>query len=147
MMNSPCGPIVVHGEGEVIIHWILNVHVADSIGQDIPAANVTATYPNATLAESKLTDTEGKAKMTMMEKMINATGEYPVGNYTVMATYDIYSDETEVNMTENRQVNLTLTDFVIPEFPSILIIPLFIIATSLVAFGYQKRREINTQVP
>jgi hypothetical protein len=99
MTNSPCSYIIIYYEARVVIHWILNVHVTDSIGQDVPAANVTITYQNATSAQSKLSDIEGKAKMIMMEKMMNTTGEYPVGNYTVEATYDIYSDGTEVNMT------------------------------------------------
>ncbi|MCK4481756.1 hypothetical protein KAU55_00910 [Candidatus Bathyarchaeota archaeon] len=30
---------------------------------------------------------------------MNATGEYPLGNYTVEVTYESYSDYTTVNMT------------------------------------------------
>jgi hypothetical protein len=143
MVNSPCSYIIIDYEGKVVIHWILNVHVTDSIGQDVPAANVTITYPNATLAQSKLSDVEGKTKMIMMEKMMNATGEYPVGNYTVEATYDIYSDGTEVNMTENRQANLMLENFIIPEFPSIHILFLFIIVASCMIIGCRKKRKAD----
>ena len=74
-----------------------------------------------------------------MEKMVNATGEHPVGNYTVEATYDIYSASTSMNMIDNEQITLKLEDFVIPEFPSILILPLFIIATLITAIIYQRK--------
>lgn len=145
MVNSPCSYIIIDYEGKVVIHWILNVNVTDSIGQDVPAANVTVTYPNATLAQSKLSDINGKVKMIMMEKMMNSTGEYPVGNYTVEATYDIYSDGTEVNMTENRQVNLTLENFIIPEFPSIPILYLFILIASSMIVGHRKKRKADKE--
>lgn len=69
---------------------------------------------------------------------MNLTGEYPVGNYTVEATYDIYSDETSVNMTENKQTTLRL-NFIIPEFPSLIILALFMIATLLAALVYRRK--------
>ena len=79
-----------------------------------------------------------------MEKMMNATGEYPVGNYTVEATYDIYSDQTTANMTENQQITLTLEEFVIPEFPSFLILPIFIITTLLTVIFYRRRQTTTS---
>ena len=113
----------------------------DSIAQDGPSANVTATYQNTTVAESQLTDANGWARLTLMEKMMNATGDYPVGNYTVEATYDIYSDDAKVNMTDNKQITLTLEDFVIPEFPSFLILPISIIATLLAVIIYRRKHS------
>jgi hypothetical protein len=113
------------------VYWYLGVHVVDSINQDVPSANVTATYPNATVAELKLTDANGGTKLKLMEKMVNATGEYPVGNYTLEAIYYIYSDTTTVNMTENQQITLTLAGFIIPEFPEFLILPLLMMTTLL----------------
>jgi len=131
----------IEQSARVYVYWYLGVHVVDSINQDVPSANVTATYPNATVVESKLADANGWARLTLMEKMMNATGDYPVGNYTVEATYEIYSDATTVNMTENQQFTLTLADFVIPEFPSFLILPLFMIATLLAVIVYIKIRK------
>ena len=112
----------------------------DSIGQDVPLANVTATYPNLTLAESKLTGADAWVRLTLMEKMMNATGDYPVGNYTVEATFEVYSDESTENMTGNQQATLTLESFIIPEFTSLIILPLFMTLTLLVAFLYDRRR-------
>ncbi|MCK4482455.1 carboxypeptidase regulatory-like domain-containing protein [Candidatus Bathyarchaeota archaeon] len=129
----------IHEEGKVYVNWYLGVYVVDSIGQDVLSANVTVTYPNAIVAESKLTDANGWARLTLMEKMVNATGDYTVGNYTVEATYEIYSDQTTVNMTENQQITLTLEDFIIPEFPSFLILPLFMIITLLIVIAYRRK--------
>ncbi len=132
LVNSNFTLTDLAGESEVYVSWYLFVNVVDSLIQDVPLANVTATFPNATLAESKFTDAEGWARFTLLEKMLNATGAYSVGNYTVEATYDAHSDATTVNMTQSQQITLTLIDFVIPEFPSFLILPLFIVATLLV---------------
>jgi hypothetical protein len=139
LLNTTYNNLDIRDSAKVHVSWYLDVHVIDSIAQNVPSANVTATYPSATVAESKLTDANGWARLTLMEKMMNATGEYPIGNYTVEATYDIYSDETSVNMTENKQITLTLEDFVIPEFPSFLILPVFMIATLLALIVYRRK--------
>ncbi|MGD8566321.1 MAG: hypothetical protein PVF96_08245, partial [Candidatus Bathyarchaeota archaeon] len=72
--------------------------------------------------------------------MLNVTGEYIIGNYTIEATYDIYSTSTSVNMTENKQITLKLEDFVIPEFPSTLILPIFM-TIILLAVTINKRKQ------
>jgi hypothetical protein len=76
-----------------------------------------------------------------MEKMMNVTGSYPVGNYTVQATYETHSKNTTVSMTENKEIALSL-DFVIPEFPSFLILPLFMIATLLAVIVYKRKHPV-----
>jgi len=126
-------------EGKVYVSWYLDAHVIDSIGQDVPSANVTAAYPNATIAESKLTNANGLARLTVMEKMMNSTGDYPVGNYTIEASYGTHFNSTTVNMTGNREITLSL-DFVIPEFPSLLILPLFMTATLLAVIVCRRKR-------
>ena len=140
LVNSTYYSTRLHDSGRIYISWYLGVHVIDSIDQDVPSANVTATYPNATVVESRLTDANGWVRFTLLEKMMNTTGEYPIGNYTVEATYDTHSDSTTVNMTENQQITLTLADFVIPEFPSFLILPLFMIATLLAVIVYGRKQ-------
>jgi len=140
LVNSTCVIYQISHQSMVYVSWFLDVNVEDSIGQAVPSANVTAVYPNATLAESKLTDSNGWTRLTLMEKIMNFTGEYLFENYTIKATYDIYSDETSVNMTGNQQTTLTLEDFVIPELPSLLILPLFMIASLLTAVAYRKKR-------
>ena len=114
-MNSTTNkPPEIYDQSKVFVSWDLNVHVTDSIGENIASANVTATYPNATTADSKLTDANGWSRMMLMEKTMNATGAYPIGNYTVKASYWSYFNQTTVNMTGNREIILTLDGFVLP---------------------------------
>jgi hypothetical protein len=128
-----------YGETRIQIFWYLDVHVVDDVNQDVPSANVTATYPDTTLAGSRLTGEDGWIRLTLMEKIKNATGEYPVGIYTVEATYETYSNTTTVEMTGTKQITLTLEGFIIPEFPSFLLLPLLIIATLLAVIVYRKK--------
>jgi len=130
------------GDATIQVFWYLDLHVVDDINQDVPSANITATYPNATLAESKLTGADGWTKLLLMEKIQNATGAYPVGLYTVEAAYETYSNTTIVEMTGPQQITLTLEGFIIPEFPSFLILPLFVIATLLVALVNRRKRLV-----
>jgi len=132
-------------EGQVYVSWYLDVHVTDSIDQDILNANVTVRYQNATVAETKQTDANGLARLTLMEKMMNDTGEYPVGNYTVEAMYDIYSASTSINMTENKQITMKLEDFVIPEVPSFFILSLFMIATLIAVIVYRRKHQTRNK--
>ena len=141
MLNSTYAHLYVKGVAKVHVSWCLDVRVEDSIGQDVPSAFVRTFYPSelGLILVSGFTDARGLVRLALPEKMMNATGEYPVGNYTVRVTYDIYSDDTTVNMTENKQITLTLEDFIIPEFPTFLILPLFMIATLLAVIVYRKK--------
>jgi len=133
----------IHDQSEIHLCWYLAVHVIDSVGQDVPSAFVRTFYPSepGLIIVSGFTDTQGLVRLTLPEKMMNATGEYPVGNYTVEATYDIYSASASINMTENKQTILKLEDFVIPEFPSFLILPLFMMATLLAVIVYKRKHS------
>jgi hypothetical protein len=142
LVNSTFTEHYLYNQSRVFVFWYLDTHVIDKLSQDVPSANVTATYPNATAAESMLTDLNGWARLTLIEKMLNATGEYPVGNYMVTATYEIYSNQTEVNMTGNQVVTLRLEDFVVPEFLSTLALSLLVTAT-LLAMLLRKRKLIH----
>jgi hypothetical protein len=146
LVNSTFTEHYLYNQSRVFVFWYLDTHVIDKLSQDVPSANVTATYPNATVAESMLTDLNGWARLTLMEKMLNATGEYPIGNYTLTATYEIYSNQTEVNMTGNQVVTLRLEDFVVPEFSSILILPMLMTAV-LLAFVIRRRKPTHASKP
>ena len=88
----------------------------------------------------ELTNANGWARLTLLAKKMNATGEYPVGNYKVEATYDIYSNSTTINMTDNQIITLRLSGLVIPEFPSFLILTLLMIATLSAIITHRKAR-------
>lgn len=144
LVNSTSNTYSIYDQSEVYVSWHLDVHVVDSIGQDVPSANVTATYPNATVAESKLTDENGRTRLILMEKMMNATGEHPIGNYTVTAEYEVYMGQESVNMTGNQEIIISLP-FIIPEFPKALLLPILIIITIGVAVsrGSLVRRKLE----
>ncbi len=131
--------------GRVTVSWYLDVHVVDDVAQNVPSANVTATYTNTTVAESKLTDANGLTRLILMQKMLNASGQYPVGNYTVEATHGIYSNNTSINMTGNQEITLTLNGFIVPEFQSLLILPLFMTLTLVVVIVSRRRHSMKTK--
>lgn len=140
LVNSTYTSCSIYNSSKVYICWYLDVHVVDSIAQDVPAANVTAIYPNDTLAESELTDTDGWARLTLTERMMNVTGDYPVGTYTVNATYLSYSSGIGLTIIGNQAITLTLEGFVIPEFPYFLILPFFMITIALAVIAYRRIR-------
>ncbi len=139
LMNSTYNSHRLYDSGRIYVNWHLDVHIVDQIGQDIPSANVTATYPNATQAALELTDADGWTRFTLLEKMMNTTGEYPIGNYTIEATYKMWSNGTTVNMTNSQMIDLTFSDFIIPEFPSIVILSTLITAITLAAIIFRRK--------
>lgn len=138
LINSTYSDLILDNQSEAFVFWYLDVHVIDVLDNNVPSANVTATYSNATLADSKLTNLDGWARFTLLEKSINATAEYPVGAYTVEATYEANSNDTAVSMTGNKEITLSL-DFIVAEFPSVLILSLLMMATLLTVVVYRKR--------
>ena len=138
LVNSTATGHDINHESKVNVCRYLDVHIIDSIGQDVPNANVTAAYPDSTMAESELTDTNGWTRLTLMDEMLNATGEYPVGDYTVEAAYETYSNSTSVNMANNQLITLTLQNLIIPEFPSVLVLPLMMTVTLLAVIFHRR---------
>jgi len=125
----------------ISIAWHVNVHVVDSNADDVPSANVTASYQNATLAESEMTGLDGWTKLALVERIMNDTGEYPTGNCTIKATYEAHLNSTTVNVTENMQITLSLP-FVVPEFPSLLVLPLCMLTTLVAALVYRRKHTV-----
>jgi hypothetical protein len=70
---------------------------------------------------------------------MNATYEYYFGSYTVKAVYGSHIRETTVDVTKNKQVTLSLPDFLVPEFSLFAIIPLLMFATLLVLVVYRRK--------
>jgi hypothetical protein len=101
---------------------------------------VTAIYSNATTAEAKSADTGGHVRLSLMEKVKNATGDYPTGTYNITATYGTHFNQTAIEMTDNKQVLLKF-GLIIPEFSSLTILPLFM-ATALLALIFHKRKHV-----
>ena len=138
LINSIYNYLVISDFAEVYVAWYLDVKVIDSVGHAVPSADVTASFSNATVAESESTGIDGWARLTLMEKMMNNTGNYTCGNYIVNATYGTNSNSSAVSITGNQQITLAL-NFIVPEFPSLLVPPLFMIATILAAIVCRKK--------
>ncbi|MEM3578057.1 MAG: carboxypeptidase-like regulatory domain-containing protein [Candidatus Bathyarchaeia archaeon] len=142
LTNSSFTERNLYDSSQLFILWYLDTHVIDANSADVPDANVTAYYPDNSIADSELTDTNGWARLTLMEKMVNATGEYPVGNYTVTATYETNAGQQQVNMTANQQVTIQLP-FMIPEFQTNLILTIFV-ALAFLAVAICRKRKVKT---
>lgn len=131
LTNSTYSTLYFHGDAQVYSYWYLQVKVTDSIQNNVNLANVTIAFPNSTICTSELTDINGTVKFTLMEKILNTTGYYRVENYTVTANYETYNASSTVNLTESQQITLKLKELLIPEFPSFLVLALFMVATLL----------------
>ncbi|MBS7633659.1 hypothetical protein KEJ15_08635 [Candidatus Bathyarchaeota archaeon] len=116
------------------------VQVLDTASTPIPNANVTAMYANSTVADSKLTDETGWTKFILVGGISNATGDYSMGNYTIIGTYGYYSANTTVVAYGNPQITLTL-DFIIPEFQTVTLTLLFTLATLTSWLLHRKQRK------
>jgi len=127
---------------QIYVAWYLNVHVVDAYDENIPAANVTATFQNGTVAEFQFTDDNGWVSFILLEKVVDPFGNHNIGNYTITATYGTYVEQESVNLNGNKEITLNLP-FVIPEFPSAAISPLFIILTLFIAI-FVKEFKIKT---
>ncbi len=127
---------------QVVVRWYLEVHVVDSIGQDVPSADVEARFSNGTAAEWKLTDSDGWARLTLMEKLLNATMVHRAGSYSVRATYGPHSAATTVDMTESKRITLRLPDVVVAESHLFLTLLLF---PALALFTARKLDTLSVQ--
>ncbi len=146
LINTTYNSITLENEAKVYILWHLDIHVVDLTSQDIPSANVTIYYQNNTIASSKATDSKGLANFTLYEKMMNSTGNYYYGNYTIKTTYGTYSNQTTTNMTENKQITVTMP-MILSESPPNFIMPLIIAITLLAALFAGKYARQKKQAP
>jgi len=131
---------IAYDESEIGFNWYLDTFIKDSMNQPVSFANVTATYPNATVAGSRLTDENGHARLTLLERTRNATGQYFVGNYAVKATYETYSNSTTVGIQGNQELELVFAGLQIPEHPSILVLPIFVLMTLIAVIVCRRNR-------
>jgi hypothetical protein len=145
LLNSTCTSASINDQAMMFISWYLDVHVTDSVGQNVSCANVTV-YLGGTIIRSKLTDANGLARLTLQGELINATGHYQVADYFVNAFYLAYQSTMEVAMISNTYITLTLEDLIITEFPTNLIPPLFIATTLIAAIFYRKKQKPESKL-
>ncbi|MBS7633522.1 hypothetical protein KEJ15_07920 [Candidatus Bathyarchaeota archaeon] len=146
LINSTYTFVNINDNATMLVSWYLDVHVIDSLGQNVSFANVTA-YVEYTLIQSKLTDTGGLARLTLQSELVNATGHYPAANYFINASYLAYQSTTEISVSSNLHLDFILEGLVVPEFPANLILHLFIVAVLLAAILYRKRQKQKENSP
>jgi hypothetical protein len=140
MVNSTYSTIDAISEyASIRVCWYLDIQALDHFDQEIPSANATAIFANATVASLKQTDLGGQARLILEEKVLNASGEYSFGEYTIHLTYETHSNNTSVIMEGNQQFTLKMETLVIPEFPTATLLQILIIAT-IVAFITRGRK-------
>ena len=104
LINSIVAYPYIESEAKVYVQWYLDVHV-------LSGANVTVlysdVYPDGTVADYKWNVTNGLARFALVEKMMNVSGTYLFGSYTVKAVSNGYSDQQSLKMTGNRSVTMT----------------------------------------
>ena len=141
--NSTCENFNLQDNSNVFLAWYLDVHITDSIGQNVHAANITAIYPNSTMAGTSSTNPDGWARLTLIGNVLNITGNYPFSGYVISATYLTYSNSTTVNMTENQVVTLMFEGYVIPEFTSLWIQTIVVIVLTTIMCYLKRQRKFD----
>jgi len=129
----------IYNQSSVMISFYLDVHVVDSLMQNVPEALVTATYMGSMHNWTAATASSGWARLTLWQMMKNASGDYLFPSYNVEAAYLTNHSTTNVNMTGNQQTTIEM-EFVIPEFPSQTIIFIFITTALLAVIAHRRKR-------
>jgi len=95
------------------VQWYADVQVNYSNGTAVASQTVYGYDSSNQLESSKATDSNGYARLNLTEYTQNYSQDYPVNvtyfsNYTVNVTDGTNTDEVSVNMSTNRQIQLTL---------------------------------------
>jgi hypothetical protein len=98
----------VYDQANKIDYWYLDLAVIDPANQTIPGATITVAHPNQTIIATGNTAASGRATFTLLSGTTNATGFYPVGNYTVTANHQTYEATTEIEMDGNQRLDMII---------------------------------------
>lgn len=138
-VNSTGNVAQISGQAAIYVNWYLDVYVKDSLWNDVPSANVTVKCADGTVTAKGTTNMFGWVKLTVLASVINATGEFPQWPHTVSAAYGPYQNSTMVNVSGNRQATVVLSEFIVPEFSTVLpTMAMFAAAASAALFGKSK---------
>ena len=109
LFETTCvSPIHVEDEALALVYWRLTVETVLA-GEGVKGVSVSVYFAsNSSLATRGLTGPGGLACFLLMEKLVNATGEWPVGPYEVVATYGPYEERGLAELPETRQLTLEL---------------------------------------
>ena len=97
--------------GTLNMRWYLDANVTSQNGTALDGANVSVYYGNDTYINSNLTDSNGKARFTLLGFMQNSSsGIYYEAPYTADVSKEGYgiSSNSSINMSNNVLLRLTL---------------------------------------
>jgi hypothetical protein len=120
----------------------LRVRVTDYFGNLLKGANVTVVCSNGTAIGPGVVDDGGWASFMLFVKMQNATGEFKVGAFGVVASFGKDSARQSVDLESNRDVTVVL---LIPSWAQYLIPSLLIVG--VLAFIVVLRRVRGKRRP
>jgi hypothetical protein len=132
--------IQVNDLATVQTNWYSDIHMVDQTSQNVAFANVTVSDSKGVTVYSSQTDAEGWANFTLREKVINAFGSHPAGNYTITGTYTPYSASASLAVTKNQKITIKLP-FIVPEFNPTLTTPLILMFLAVAAIALTKSRR------
>ena len=109
------GSKIVAYAGAVHVKWYLDVRVLDEDDSPLNQANVTGEDKDNVSVFSETTDASGYIeRQNITEYHKNFTGQFSHNNYTINATFLSVSNQTSVNVTDNKIVMMYLTGVPLP---------------------------------
>ena len=129
-------------KARVLVWSRLRVRVTDYFGNLLKGANVTVVCSNGTAIGPGVVDDGGWASFMLFVKMQNATGEFKVGAFGVVASFGKDSAQQSVDLESNRDVTVVL---LIPSWAQYLIPSLLIVG--VLAFIVVLRRVRRRRRP
>jgi len=142
-VNSTAATTQIYGQAMIYVNWYLDVYVEDSIGQYVPDANVTVTCVDGTITARGQTNMFGWVRLTVLSFILNATGGQYQGPHTVTAAYETYENSTTVDVDKNTQATVVLSDFIIPEFPSVFALMAVLVSATSAATVLCKSKKAS----
>ncbi len=106
--NSTLSGANLYNESKIYVSRRLDIHTMDTQGENLSLVNITIRYSNNTLVSSKFTDKDGNTGFYLTEKIINATGEYYLGDYIVSTRYLSYLWSRTVKITNDTEITMIL---------------------------------------
>ncbi len=109
LFETTCvSPIHVEDEALALVYWRLTVK-AVLAGECVRGASISVYFAsNSSLATRGFTGPSGLASFLLLGELVNATGEWPVGPYEVVATYGPYEERSLAELPETKQLTLEL---------------------------------------
>lgn len=97
LWNTSYTAVNVRDNAEVIVWSFLTVRVIDYFGRPVEGVNLTVKIPAS--FDYGVSDEDGEAVFQLLERSINASGDFPVETYVLTIAFDGGSDSYDVELT------------------------------------------------